>query len=89
MRLQSLEAERDQRHTDLGRAMLRLKEAVIRCGPPPTDRTTETVEHRIARAAAKAYAERWELFCAATAAVEREIEDLNRCVARHPAGGML
>jgi hypothetical protein len=84
--LQTLEAERDQRHHDLGRALLRLKEAVMQCGAPPADRADETPEHRNARAAAKAYAERWELFCAATAAVEREIAEINASCARHPAG---
>lgn len=86
MSLHSLELEQAKRHLDLGRAMLRLKEAVMRCGPPPLDRANETPAHRTARAAAKAYAERWELFCAATAAVKREIAEINASVARHPAG---
>ena len=89
MSLRSLETERSQRHADLRRAMTLLQAAVNRSGPPPKRPADETNAHREARAAARSYAERWDLFRAADAAYEREVLELNRSVARHPAGGAI
>ena len=84
--LRALKAERDQRHADCATAFRNLVWTVKVSGPPPAQPADETWSHRAARAAAKAYAERWDLFRAADAAYEREVLELNRSVARHPAG---